>query len=264
MRPNAPSGLTRTYLSLRLHTVTAFRGPFFIELFWGAAYMATMLIFWEVIFAEVTIIKGWTHGGVLLFMYFLELFWGISRSLLAVTRYFWTLINRGSIDVFLCRPVNVRLAMLLHGSELTVLGRSLLIGLFWLILAMRAGVDTSPLQLLLAHATALLGIAAYAFFSLSVNFIAFWWGRTQALDELLGGFWDVLRYPLDLLPRLAAAALGTLVPAALAATVPAMVATGQLPALPALGACLLIAGAWMVTQEILWRKGLQRYESFGG
>ena len=125
MRPNAPSGLTRTYLSLRLHTVTAFRGPFFIELFWGAAYMATMFIFWEVIFAEVTIIKGWTHGAMLLFMYFLELFWGISRSLLAVTRYFWTLINRGSIDVFLCRPVNVRLAMLLHGSELTVLGRSM-------------------------------------------------------------------------------------------------------------------------------------------
>lgn len=264
MRPDATSGLKRTYLKLRLYSVTAFRGPFVIELFWGLAYMATMVVFWEVIFSEVITIEEWTHGGVLLFMYFLELFWGISRSLLAVTRYFWTLINRGSIDVFLCRPVNVRIAMLLHGCELTVLARSLLISVFWLVLAVRAGVHVSASDMLLGHVVAILGLAAYAFFSLSINFLAFWWGKTQALDELLGGFWDVLRYPLDLLPRLAVAALATLVPAALAATAPAMVATGQLAALPALAGCTLVAGAWMAAQELLWRKGLQRYESFGG
>lgn len=251
-------------LALKVVQTISFRMPLVMELVWGGGYTAAMFAFWQVIYARVPGIAGWQAGQMMIFMGFTELFWGLSRGIFGIARGFWYLIHTGQLDVHLCRPVEPRIISIVRNMEPTVLLRGLVFSTFWLIVALRMGVHLDPRQMCAAIIVALLGCGVYVEFSLTVNYLGFVWGQASALEETVGGFWELLRYPLNLFPTLVQRGLIALLPAFLAATAPAMVALGKVAALPTMGTALGVAVLWHLIQQRAWKAGLHHYESCGG
>lgn len=256
--------LLATYLRLRVTGAFSFRASFFTELAWGLAYFAVLLIFWRIVFLNVKSIATWTLAEVLLFMAFLELFWSLTRGLFGATRYLWEFIKHAAIDAYLCRPADARLCLLLHNINVMVLVRGAVMSVLWLASSAAAGLELELTRLLGGLLVLAAGVLIYVEFSLTLNYLAFRWVNVRALDELLGGFWDLLRYPLDLAPALLRGLLTFVVPAIFTATFPTLVSLGRLPLSSTLALAIVVLLAWHVLQDAAWRAGLRYYESQGG
>ena len=76
---------------------------------------------------------------------------------------------------------------------------------------------------------------------------------------------EFVQYPHTIFPGWVRVLLTTVVPLALAASQPALALQGSTSqALRIFTAALAVAAAWWAIQEFAWRRGLKRYDSFGG
>lgn len=251
-------------LQLAAARQVAFKVSLFMEIVWGLLYAATMLVFWKVIFHNFPAVGNYTFPEIALFMGFTEVFWGISRGFFGVTRFFWLLVNNGTLENHLCRPLDARLGLLLRHIELSVLYRSVSLSVVWFLLAFAQPSLRDPVALFLGFVQLLLGSLVFLFFSFALNFLSFRWGNTTAISELVGGFYDFLKYPMDILSLGLQHLFTFVVPATLVATLPTLIVTGRQDAWPALLLTVLLAALWYGLQELAWRTGLRRYTGHGG
>ena len=112
-----------------------------------------------------------------------------------------------------------------------------------------------------------LSVLAVGIVQLTVNCIAFWWIRSDAIDEFLDSIWEFYRYPLTVLPYTIQFLLTVGMPIIFAATWPALFLSGSIVLVDYI---LLVVGLigiilfWSCLLQIAWNKGLRRYESGGG
>jgi len=240
-----------------------FRVSLAAELAWATSFTAVTFAFWHIVTAKFAV-PGWSQERLFVFLAFVELYWGFSRGLFGGARRLQEHILRGTLDIWLCRPVDPRWVVLAQDIDPIALLRSAVLVLFWLGLAAAQGAHLTVGPLLLGAVVCLATAGLFALLFFTVSYAAFYIGRAEALDELASSAWDAARYPMDMFGSAARAVFTWVLPALFAATAPALLATGgTLPAGTWAGlACLL--PVWWLIQERLWRAGLRRYESANG
>ena len=95
---------------------------------------------------------------------------------------------------------------------------------------------------------------------------AFWIGKAEFLRDLFVELFLFENYPLSEFPTAFIAVFTVVVPLIFSATVPVLVLTrlGTAQSLGLLGLLVAIIAGQMWLFGVLWRKGLRRYEAFGG
>lgn len=254
----------RTYLELAIARQTEFRAALYTEIIWGGLYTFSVLVFWQVLYGRTQSLAGWTFEGMAVYMGMVEVFWGLSRGTFASIRYFWQLINSGMIEPYLCRPFDARLGIILRYFDPVVMLRSTILVMLWGILATSHGWQPEPLRLLAALIVSVVSTLVYVEMALSVNYLAFIVGKMDAVNVVLGGMYDLLKYPGDIYGQLATLFLSVLIPSMGAATWPALIALGKQDIAVPLAVSIGLLVFWHGVQSLAWQYGLVRYESQGG
>lgn len=256
--------IIRTYLGLAIRRQTTFKASLFSELIWATGYTLATLAFWQVLLQRFDNVLNWSFASIAVFMACVELFWGCSRGLFAASRYIWILINTGMIEPYLCRPFDTRLGILLRYTEPVVMLRSVILASVWAALAINQGWTPHLNNVAAALLILLLNSLVFLELSLTLNYLAFTWSKADAINEMLGGMYEVLKYPADIYSRAISLILTFCIPAVGIATWPAKIAIGQQDLWTPLIISLLLLVIWHHLQQRAWIHGLRRYEGAGG
>ncbi len=257
--------LFRIALELNLKRLWYFRASLLLDMVSALAYAGLTIVFWNIIYTRVRPLPGWGLGETFAFVALTELFYALTMSVFIGSGKFWNTVVTGRIDTYLTRPVDARLLMSLITMRLENALRSLPSICLLVALALHYGARFTLAPTLLALAVVALGATTYAFLQMAGSWTSFWLGRSQLLDELTDSMTEFVQYPHTIFPGWVRVLLTTVVPLALAASQPALALQGSTSqALRIFTAALAVAAAWWAIQEFAWRRGLKRYDSFGG
>lgn len=252
-------------LNLNLRRLRQFTVSFLLDVTASLAYAGITVIFWRVIYGRIRPLPGWTLGQAFAFSAFFELFYALSMSLFVGTGKLWNNIITGRIDVYLIRPVDPRLLMGLLTVRMESFIRALPSIVLLFSLALAHGVRFTIGNALASLVIVTLGALTYAFVQMAGSWASFWIGRAQMLDEITDSLNELARYPHTIFPDWLRMALMTVVPMAFASTEPARVLTGMSGNMVgAIGVAMGVTAVWWFIQDLLWKKGLRRYDSYGG
>lgn len=246
---------------------TEYRGTLIILTAWQLVYLTLTVLFWKIIFLRTRQFAGWTFESVLLLHFFSQIFTAIFNTFFLGCHVLWRVINQGKLDGFLVRPIDPR--FLAVGTRFNIVpaierfgnGVALLGLILWL------GVPVHWPHFFLSLAMVTVAVLLFSMVQITGNYLTFWWGSSDAVDEFLDSLFPFIRYPLTTMPPQLQMVMTFAVPLLFAATMPALFTTGQIDlARFAAGFALMLAvgAAWWFIQDAVWRRGLARYESAGG
>ncbi len=269
-RPSAVAWYARLLKRLTIMSLRAgveYRGTLMVMTAWQFAFLALTVLFWKVIFLRTSRFAGWTFESVLVLQLFSQIFTAIFNTFFLGSHVLWRVINQGKLDSFLVRPVDPRLlAMGTRFNVVPAIERAANGGLL-LVMILYLGAPVNWVNFFLALGMVTTGVFLFSMVQLTGNYLTFWWGSSDAVDEFLDSLFPFIRYPLTTMPAHLQMVLTFAVPLIFAATMPALFTTGAIGrgqfALTTL-TMLAVAVMWWFIQEAIWRRGLARYESAGG
>lgn len=256
------------YLVLNLKMRLHYRVAFWIEILFNLSAQVINLLFWKVIFLRLRRFAGWDTQAVIVLLFCNEIFLAIFISFFSGTRDFQRKINRGDLDKFLTSPLESRFHVICSRLAPIRLVRSVPVQGFLLFMMYTSGYR--PPLLPLVGSIAVIGLAALSFgmIQLTFNYFAFWWGKSDALIEFLDTALDIIRFPLDLLPKPGQMLLTFGMPIIFASTFPALFILSSHTAstyyVSWIAMEILALVFWTAIQACVWRQGILRYESYGG
>ena len=261
------TALRITAVSFRART--QYRGDFITALAMGLAWQTSVFVFATVILTRFPGLGGWTSGGVLLIVAIRMLSHGgmvlVFNSLLMIPY----IVQQGSLDGYLIRPMPVYRQILLYTFPLNALGDSFSALLLFAFAIARVHLAWTPPMVVYLVAAVIGGVLLEAAIQTFVSILAFRFTMPIAVfmwfDRMIATFGN---YPFSILPLAARAVLTYLLPVAFVAYLPAAVLTGRVAstgvpewlayASPAAGPLLYILARWA------WYRALRHYESVGG
>jgi ABC-2 type transport system permease protein len=255
--------LIRSYITVAVQNVLAYRLDFWISLLYSMVNFGTGVLAVVVLFSQVEAIRGWTLpstlallGTFLTLKALRNLFIGPSLEALAgMDGEVWT----GAFDFTLLRPVDVQfLVSVRHWRPLALL--DLLIGLGVLVTAAtRLGVALTPPAVAAFLVTLAAGVTIFYAIMLAFSGLVFW-SPGFLFTWLFNAFFQMARYPVGLYPGWLRLVLTWVVPVGIMTTVPAQALSGDLSTRVLLGSVGL-AIVFFVGATVLFRTGLRRYAS---
>lgn len=222
-----------------------------------------LILFWNLVFSNVESIGSWNFPMLVLMTGFVEL----SEALWQVCFYsiaFSEDIVNGSIDKYLTRPINPLYAMIFGHIEFFALMPLLLsLGLIFYVVANY--LDVMLIKLLLALLITVIGVTIFIAIYCIIGTLAFWFGRTRKILSIYRSFMPAKQFPLDILGRLWRAFFVFVFPAMFTGAIPVliMVAWDWRTILATFAIAMLILIFWICILALVWKKGVQRYESSG-
>lgn len=237
-----------------------YRSSYLTEVVWAVAFTASTFLLWEVITSRF-VVPEWGRAQLYLFVAFGELYYGLFRGVAAGSHYLSAYVHSGRLDVWLLRPVEPRLVMLAQCAEPIALIRGVVMFIFWAVLGAAAGAELHAVSFFagLLYCAAAAGVFGCLYFS--INSMAFYVTKTEALNEVLHSTTDATKYPTTTFPEPLAGLLTVLLPVALCATIPALVVSGKLPVFAPLPLFLVLLLTWYALMQVMWKKGLAAYDS---
>lgn len=251
-------------LRLNVKRLWYFRASMLMEVLASLAYALIMVAFWSIIYRDVKPLPGWPLGQTFAFLAWLELFFALTNSVFVASGKVWPLINNGRLDTYLVRPVDARLLLTLLSARLLNLVRAAPSIALLFILAAHNGAHFTLTGTLAACVLVALASVAYAQLQFVGSFLTFWLGRSRVIDELTDSLGTLAQYPHTIFPLWLQGILATVLPFAFASTWPGHASVGVGGVLAWLAVSVTVTALWAVVQEGVWRKGLRRYDSFGG
>lgn len=252
-----------TLISINLKVTLAYRASLLISLVLNMLWVASYIIFIEVIFRNVSTLGGASKGEALLIMAFFYFFTNISDILYRDSfEQFGEKMRTGYIDVWLTKPASSRMLMFMSSMRfdyLTAIGVT--IALF--IYAFQS-LNTSPDLHLLGIGIILSLLAHIIFFSV-LSILAtlnFWFERNDTLNMLAWQLTQVGRYPRAIYTSWARIIFTYLLPLGLIANLPAE-ATLNLASSRIIIIFIGITATLYIASLLFWKKGLTRYSSAG-
>lgn len=214
----------------------------------------------SVIYANVPVLAGWTQPQV---YFFLGVFFA-SDALFTILfqRNLWVfsdLVNKGELDILLTKPINPLFLALTRWISLTsVFNFALGIGIAaWY--ADTAGFAGGWHWLLMIFWLAV-GVVTAVLVRFLFSVWVFWTDRGWAMARLYYQFFSFASKPDILFPKMIRYVILTALPFAFIGSVPARaLLKGLTPTEYLLVAVVLTV--FFVVDQILWRKGLRRYQS---
>lgn len=240
----------------------AYRASFVMDTVAALVMAMVNVVFWQVLFSNGKGLPGLSLAQVFVFLMYVEVFFVVTGSCFAVAGKTWRIIHSGKLDAYLVRPGSARTLLLLTHVRLDYLLRGLpTIVLFgWLAWWHNAPISTAGLVIgfLLSIAAAL----CFALLQLAGSWLAFYLGRSDFVDEFTDSLVELIAYPHLIFPTWLQGVLLFVLPFGYAATKAQIIASGNFTTLPVVMAAVAITIAgWFGTQQLLWTRGLRRYDS---
>jgi ABC-2 type transport system permease protein len=239
----------------------AYRANFLLEGVMTAAWIALTLLPLIVLFGKRPAIGDWDAPSALVVMaYFIGLravLEGVvSPSLVDLVER----IRQGSFDYVLLKPVDPQLVISASRYEpwkvFDLLG-AIAIAVYAFV---RRGHPPTPADVAAGIGLFVAGaIAMYSLWILCAS-AAFWVGRLDNLQYLLGAIFDTARWPVQVFPGLWRMVFTFVIPVAVMTTFPAMALLGRLDGMTAL-ATLAGSLAMLLASRLVWRAAIRSYTS---
>jgi ABC-2 type transport system permease protein len=240
---------------------TAFRLPF---LFW---VIANLVWLWfslyanEILFSQVPNIAGWTIKEsrilVLVQSVFQTLVWVFIMPNLTV---FWRLINQGTMDFHLLKPISARFLSSATYFEFDTVPRLIpTVIIFYSLLKTLPGVvslETWGLFSLVLF----LGIVIFYNFGFSVVTTCFWLTKIDSLEDFFNTGMNIGKYPPEIFKGLSRIFFVYLIPSFFLAALPTMVLLGK-GTWDLLILCLAFVIGSSLFSQWFWNYALKHYSS---
>ncbi len=247
-----------------------FRVSFILKVLSGLVRAATVLVFWRAVLQRAPSFVGWDETSILVFLGCSELFFGLQLALVSIAGRFWVYIRTGYLDVYLTRPVDARLLVAVANFDVPLAVRSVPPSLVYFGLAAANGWQPGAGDLLVALAFIVAGALLLGLIQLCFSLTSFWLGPTEPLDEFVNSLYEFGHYPVDTLSGWVRVLVAWCLGLGYVATVPARCAARGVTALGLHTVCALAVGlaglvmVWGGLSQLLWVRGRERYEGFGG
>ncbi|MDO8515270.1 MAG: ABC-2 family transporter protein [bacterium] len=240
---------------------TAFRLPF---LFW---VIANLIWLWfslysvEILFSQVPVIAGWTarDGKVLILVHqiFSTLIWFFIMPNLVV---FWKLINQGTLDFHLLKPVSARFLSSATYFEFDMIPRLIPIILIFLPLIKTLPYALTFIDWFVFFAVLLLGVVIFYNFGFIVVTTCFWFTKIDSLEDFFATGTNIGKYPSDIFKGVAKIMFVYVIPSTFIAVIPSMILLGK-GGYELLLLCLIFACGTSVLSQWFWNFALKYYSS---
>ena len=262
-------GLALRITRLNLRARLEYRAEFLLTVLTGLVWQTSILVFASVLLVRFPGMGGWTSPQVLLIasmrMISHALFILLFGRVLAITG----LVQLGSIEAFLLRPLPVYRQVQLSMFSVNAIGDLLVVATLMTMAVTRFDLAWTPSRVALLLAGLLGGLlveaavhTAISAFGLHLGGTVYWSNWTEELMATFGN------YPLNILPKVAQVALTYVLPIAFLAYLPASLVTGQSQgrAVPALVVALvpLVGLAAFVASRVFWNASLRRFQGVSG
>lgn len=258
-------GLWLAFARFGLTRELSFRGNFLVKVVVEALWLGILLVFYDTVFAQTSVVAEWTRDEYLFFLGCHYALGGLIETLfLGNCGEFADLVRTGDLDFYLLRPVDEQ--FLVTGRDVdwatapnVLLGAGVMSFALW---DMGWRFDTLQVSLFLAMfacGTAL----AYSFLVLLTS-SSVWMTRNQSLYEVWWLFTTLMRYPREIFAGPWAYPVGWfftfVVPVIVVTNVPARAMVKALA--PSVVAYTLVATvALLFISRKVFRLALQRYRS---
>lgn len=217
-----------------------------------------------VFFTAAKSIAGWSNDEILtLYAVFMCVF-----SLHFILLYpnlieMGEMVNRGSLDLLLTKPVNSQLLLSFKKISLEELGSLAASGLLLLWLIWKQVIVLSFTSVAIFSITLLVSMTlVYSLFMLLMS-LAVRLEKLENMSQLMWSLFSFCRYPMDIYPGWLKHLFYSLFPIAFVSTVPAAALLGRLDwQTGVLG--IIIALIAIVTSTLFWNQTIRAYTSAGG
>ncbi|MBI1973273.1 ABC-2 family transporter protein [Candidatus Micrarchaeota archaeon] len=259
--------LLRSYLSIDLKRLVEYRADFTVMLFSSVIVLAVNFIFWQAVFAQARVINGWTFGDIIL----LEGFFALTMTVVGLfgegMAHLDELVIQGWLDTYLVKPISPLITIMLTNIALFEL-QGLAVSIVYFMVAASLGTSITIGGFLAGMAISMMGALVLIMIMSCIAMLVFWFGRTSALHVLFSIVYETGGgTPGTIYPGSVQLAFMVGVPILFMQTMPALAALGRLDFGGLVGILAMeavVALAWFAIAWFAWRKGLRRYESYGG
>jgi ABC-2 type transport system permease protein len=252
--------LYASFLTHNLKNEMMYRANFVLLVGMDLFFMGINVVFFAILYANVTTIGGWTFHQTLILVGSVGLI--RQAAYLLFRQGFLELgdyVRTGQFDALLVKPIppNIHLGFR-HVSLTESLGEGLM-GVGVVVYGF-AHLKTSWAAIPLYVVMLGVSLTIYYAFCLAINSAVFWIVKSQELNSIVYTFMETARYPRDIYRGLGKAIFTFVIPISLIATVPASVLAGRLDW--GLIALALAVAAGMLSGAMgLWTFSLRHYSS---
>jgi len=249
-------------IKLKLQHMMVFRLSFFGVFFADGMLFLTQLLAFNVIYAQVETIGGWSRGEMLIFIGTFSMINGLNMLIyfFGVLNIPW-LIRSGGLDMYITKPVNPLLRLTFESINPGSFPLLILSGLIIAYGVSVAGIAvTAPLIAAYAVLVLLMTLLWYDM-EVILRTLPFFFISTSAVDSLEGELLTFnFKIPGVLFKGTFKVIFYFILPYGIMATVPTQLLSGTLT-LPGLLQALGIVGVFTAFTLWFWRFGLKHYKS---
>jgi ABC-2 type transport system permease protein len=260
----------RTFSRVRLATLREYAVDFLGGLALLPVEAAIVILVWRTIYRYVGPLGSYSLDEMIAYQLLAHNLMRGTGSVGTVNYRVWQDIRQGKLDVYLARPVDYQISKLCGELGEVALRAVLRIVMFLLAcLVLRLPLQADPL-LWAAFALSFAGGFVIKFLEqYMIASLAFWTEAIFGVRDLVVAASQLFAgalIPVSIMPGVVRA-VASLLPFQFILFVPAAIYLGQYSRLQALGMLGLQAawiGALLIVSRLLWRRGLARYEAWGG
>lgn len=254
--------LIHCYLGIELERFKRFKLNYFFDMLSTVLFVLSNILFWDTLYHNQYIINGWSKADIWVFLAYVELFFGIKNGCFASSANFWMHIVNGKLEGMLLRPTNVILRTIIFNINLFELLKG---SILYFALLNISGAKIYLKPLFLSVLICFMSAIVIFFIQLGLSFLAFKFGRVDALIETIDSLLLFNKYPLNIMPTVLFNLFKYLLPYAYFSTLPAMISLNQISINGAAQLILILISLgilWCVVTYILWLRGLKCYDGY--
>lgn len=250
-------------MKTQFKTLMEYKTDFLIDVSTQMARSAISVAFIWVLFQNIKSINGWGFGEMLFLSGFTSLVFGLNSTFFVATWFLESLVTRGEFDKILIKPTNALFQFITERIDTEHIGDILLALIIISISSNMIGLVWSPEKILLLILFSVSGMIILFSLALVTCSLSFWFGRSNALTELVYRFSDLSDYPLEIYSTALTFFISFVLPFAFVNYYPAQLFVGKGIApnfayLTPIVAIITFAVAYSV-----WKLGLKNYQSTG-
>lgn len=227
-------------------------------------YVVINLLFWYVVGELRFTMEGWTYRDMIVFLAFSELFYGLDAAVFSNVSRFWTYIHAGSLDNTLTRPLDSRIRFIILNVDYLDI---LLTFVEFLALLFVVNEHRNILMILVSVLVVIGANFLLSMIRLCASYLAFWHGKMNVVSEISDCLTSFNKYPLTILPKGLRYLFKFIFPFYFFSTFSTELICFSIDkqefVISVLGFVSLFI-LWISVNNILWNKGLKRYESING
>lgn len=226
------------------------------------ADIALTILFFSIIFANTNNISGWNFYQVLFLYAFAKIIISVHGGWTqgGLKQFAGEMVRRGDYDFYLTKPVNPMILVSISKPRIY----NFIAVLFEINLAIYAlvvgHIQINIINFMWFLLLGIAGLVLYYFLLVLTVVPAFWFIRLWSLQDLMGRFNQVMRYPAGVFPPFIRFILMTIFPIIIISYLPAQALFNQVKMEYIIYVALLVVFFGFFT-DFIWKLGQKRYSS---